>query len=114
MTGVGGGELFGPERLAAHARALAAREHLAAPTARRGGARRYGRGPLLARLHDTESVLDNVRETLQDASRRGLDVSPAGTWLLDNFFIVAEQVREIRVNLPSGYYHGLPKLAGQD
>lgn len=114
MNGVGGGELFGPDRLAAHARALAAREHLAAPTARRGGARRYGRGPLLARLRNTEAVLDDVRERLQDATRRGLDVSPAGTWLLDNFFVVAEQVREIRVNLPSGYYHGLPKLAGQD
>ncbi|HXE61171.1 MAG TPA: hypothetical protein VN607_10715, partial [Gemmatimonadaceae bacterium] len=114
VIGVGGGELFGADRLAAHARALAAREHLAASTGRRGGARRYGRGPLLARLHATESVLDDVREKLQDATRRGLDVSPAGTWLLDNFFIVAEQVREIRVNLPSGYYHGLPKLAGQD
>src|SRR6185437_9511071 len=31
-------------------------------------------------------------------------------WLLDNFHVVEEQVREIRVDLPSGFYRELPKL----
>ncbi|HMA22490.1 MAG TPA: hypothetical protein VKP00_00815, partial [Gemmatimonadaceae bacterium] len=39
-------------------------------------------------------------------------MSPAGAWLLDNFFVVLEQVPEIRTTLPPGYYHELPKLAG--
>ncbi|HZD85192.1 MAG TPA: hypothetical protein VE052_04695, partial [Gemmatimonadaceae bacterium] len=32
-------------------------------------------------------------------------------WLLDNFYIVQEHIREIRTNLPKGYYEELPKLA---
>src|SRR5262249_10242948 len=38
-------------------------------------------------------------------------VSPAAEWLVDNFHIVDEQVREIRDHLPSGFYRELPKLA---
>ena len=34
-----------------------------------------------------------------------------GEWLVDNFHIVEEQLREIREDLPRGYYHELPKLA---
>ena len=30
---------------------------------------------------------------------------------MDNFFIVEEQLREIRDDLPSGFYRKLPKLA---
>src|SRR6185437_12902478 len=32
-------------------------------------------------------------------------------WLLDNFHIVDEQIREIKNDLPPGYYRGLPKLS---
>src|SRR4029077_49153 len=32
-------------------------------------------------------------------------------WLVDNYHIVEEQLREIRQDLPRGYYHELPKLA---
>src|SRR5581483_2251701 len=38
-------------------------------------------------------------------------ISPAAEWLVDNFHIVDEQVREIREDLPRGYYRELPKLA---
>src|SRR6266699_3584118 len=38
-------------------------------------------------------------------------ISPAAEWLVDNFHIVEEQVREIREDLPKSYYHELPKLA---
>src|SRR6267143_186808 len=41
-------------------------------------------------------------------------ISPAAEWLVDNFHIVEEQVREIREDLPKGYYHELPKLAEGD
>ena len=68
-------------------------------------------GPLLLRLEDTKEVLDRVYHELNSGAERGLDISPAGDWLLDNFYIVQEHIREIRTNLPKGYYEELPKLA---
>ena len=41
----------------------------------------------------------------------GRGVVPASEWLLDNYHLVEEQIREIRDDLPSGYYRQLPKLA---
>jgi hypothetical protein len=38
-----------------------------------------------------------------DASARGIEVPPAGAWLLDSYFLVAEHGREIRANMPQGY-----------
>ena len=38
-------------------------------------------------------------------------ITPAAEWLVDNFHIVEEQLREIRDDLPTGYYRKLPKLA---
>ena len=38
-------------------------------------------------------------------------ITPAAEWLVDNFTIVDEQVREIRDDLPADYYRELPKLA---
>ena len=37
--------------------------------------------------------------------------SPAAEWLLDNFHLVEQQVREVRTDLPEGYYRELPKLS---
>src|SRR5918998_1391092 len=37
--------------------------------------------------------------------------SPAESeWLLDNYYVVEEVVREVRVHLPRSYYHELPAL----
>ena len=38
-------------------------------------------------------------------------MTPAAEWLLDNYHLVEEQIREIRDDLPPGYYRQLPKLA---
>ena len=38
-------------------------------------------------------------------------ILPAAEWLVDNFHVVDEQLREIRDDLPAGFYRGLPKLA---
>src|SRR5216684_3056877 len=37
--------------------------------------------------------------------------SPAAEWLLDNFHLVEQQVREVRTDLPESYYRELPKLS---
>ncbi|MEO5579467.1 MAG: cyclic beta 1-2 glucan synthetase, partial [Gemmatimonadaceae bacterium] len=97
--------MFGADRLAKHARNIARKHKLLPPKKQRG------HGPLLERLDGTRRVLDEVLKRLGDATERGVDISPAGEWLLDNSHIVQEHVREIRTNLPGGYYQELPKLA---
>ncbi len=99
------GEVLGADRLAKHARNIARKHRLLPPKKQRGP------GPLLLRLDDTRKVLEEVHDRLAEAAERGVDISPAGEWLLDNSYIVHEHIREIRTNLPGGYYQELPKLA---
>jgi cyclic beta-1,2-glucan synthetase len=75
--------------------------------ARRGGPR----APLLARLNQTRVVLDEAREQLAEVVAADGDVGPAGEWLLDNFHVVREHIREVHESLPRGYYRELPVLA---
>ncbi len=103
------GELYGTDRLGRHGRHIA-RTQKVVDTPR--SLRPRGRGPLLTRLGATERVLRSVHATLASAASTGVEVSPAGEWLLDNFYVVVEQILEVRATLPSDYYHELPKLAG--
>ena len=95
-------ELFSVERLEQHAAELAARLIVSAETMR-------GRS-LLSRLEENAQELIAVYRALADAVRNESIVSPAAEWLVDNFHIVEEQLREIRRDLPRGYYRELPKL----
>src|SRR6185437_10408774 len=45
------------------------------------------------------------------AIREERAITPAAEWLLDNFYVAQEQLREIREDLPRGFYRRLPKLA---
>ncbi len=40
----------------------------------------------------------------------GRPITPAAEWLLDNYHVIEEQIREIRVDLPPGFYRELPKF----
>src|SRR5579862_3298610 len=104
------GELLGAEGLAEHARALA-RQQRVAPTSPRARPMARGARPLLNRLDETRRILESIRATLATAVERGGDVSPSGEWLLDNFYVIQEHLREIRASMPRGYYQELPKLA---
>ncbi|MGE5275853.1 MAG: GH36-type glycosyl hydrolase domain-containing protein [Acidobacteriota bacterium] len=96
-------ELFSAEHLEQFAATLAA-EQLVHPRKRRG--RR-----LLPRLRENARVLIRSQRAIAEASRQTRTVSPAAEWLLNNFHIVEEQVREIQEDLPPGFYRELPKLA---
>ncbi len=66
---------------------------------------------LLRRFAENGEVLVKThRRILAEADRpegRGIDAE----WLADNFHIVEDVLREIKQDLPSGYYSELPKLA---
>ncbi|WGD29118.1 glucoamylase family protein [Ancylobacter sp. WKF20] len=96
-------EMFGPERLEQHARSLATAQPIAS--------RPRAVPALHARLESNAGVLLTAyRATAADAEA-GRPVVPAAEWLLDNYHLVEEQIREIRDDLPVGYYRQLPKLA---
>jgi cyclic beta-1,2-glucan synthetase len=99
------GEVLGVDRLAERARAVARQEKIGPPPLHRGP------GPLLRRLDDTRTVLTEIQHALSDAAAHGIDISSAGEWLLDNYYIVQEHMREVRTALPHKYYQELPKLA---
>ncbi|MGZ8843026.1 MAG: GH36-type glycosyl hydrolase domain-containing protein, partial [Pyrinomonadaceae bacterium] len=95
-------EIFSVERLEQYAHTLAA-EHKTVL--------KKGRAQLLPRLEDNGRKLVAAYRTLVESIRNGRAISPAAEWLVDNFHIVEEQLREIREDLPKSYYHELPKLA---
>ncbi len=95
-------EIFSVERLEQFAHKLA-RDHRIV--------RKKGRARLLPRLEDNGRKLIGTYRALVEAIRSGRSISPAAEWLVDNFHIVEEQLREIRQDLPKSYYYELPKLA---
>ncbi len=65
---------------------------------------------LLIRLADNEKVLLEVRNLLTEAIKDNYLITPAGEWLLDNFYLIEEQVRTAKKHLPKVYSEGLPQL----
>ena len=95
-------ELFNVEQLERQAKTLAASHQLAA-----------GRGTdkLIARLNENEHVLVETYELVTEAAKRKRRNAPAAEWLLDNFYLIEEQIRMGRRHLPASYSRELPRLA---
>ena len=96
-------ELFSAERLEQHGETLAAAQRVTT-TPRKAR-------PLLPRVLDNGRVLLESYRAIAQAIREERGITPAAEWLVDNYHIVDEQVREIRDDLPPGFYRELPKLA---
>ena len=95
-------ELYSTERLEEGAQELG-RGHRAVHGFRKGR-------PLLARLKENGRILLDSYRAVAEAIREERTISPAAEWLVDNFHIVEEQLREIREDLPPRFYRELPKL----
>jgi cyclic beta-1,2-glucan synthetase len=92
-------QVLGTDHLAELARAVAVQW----PAAVRPGAH-----SLLRRLRDNERVLHAARSEAAAAADAREPLTPDAEWLLDNFFIIEEVLREVRKDLPHGYYEELP------
>ncbi len=66
---------------------------------------------LLPRLAANEEILLRVFEQLTEAVTAGRRVTPASDWLLDNFYLIEEQIRTAKRHLPRNYSRELPRLA---
>ncbi len=93
-------ELFSIEQLARHAEELA--DHHQVVT-------RRGSNSLLDRLEQNEEILRAFNHTTLDISA-GRRLTPASEWLLDNFYLIEEQIQMARRHLPRGYSRALPRL----
>ncbi len=97
------GELFSVERLEQHAGSLALAQGVTDTPPKVLS--------LSARLEDNAKVLLKAYRASALEVAEGRDIVPAATWLLDNYHLIEAQIREVRDDLPPGYYHQLPKLA---
>jgi cyclic beta-1,2-glucan synthetase len=95
-------ELFSVERLEQHAESLAAAQRVAWNA---GTPRTH-----TTRLDDNTKVLVGCYRAIVAATHAHQPITPAAEWLLDNFHVVDEQIREIKDDLPPGFYRKLPKL----
>jgi len=96
-------ELFSIERLEQHGETLAVAQRVTDRP-------RAGR-PIAARIRANARVLLEVYRGTAAAIREERAIIPAAEWLVDNFHVVEQQIREIRDDLPRGFYRQLPKLA---
>ena len=95
-------ELFSAEQMANHGAQLAREHRLSSRSAAHS---------LLARLGDNEALLVHSCETLTTATLTSRRVMPAAEWLLDNFYLIEEQIRIAQKHLPKSYSRELPRLA---
>jgi cellobiose phosphorylase len=95
-------ELFSSDQMDQHGKTLAGSHKLS-----------LGRAPdrLLTRLAENESVLIGACQLLTAAVTANRRITPAGEWLLDNFYLIEEQIRTAKRHLPKGYSRELPRLA---
>jgi hypothetical protein len=95
-------ELFSIEQLKQHAVMMAGR-HKIDPDP--------GPDKLLPRLADNERVLLEAYDIVTSAAIPGQRVVSAEVWLLDNFYLIEQQIELARRHLPTGYSRQLPRLA---
>jgi cellobiose phosphorylase len=93
-------ELFSVDQLARHARALAASHQVIT---------RLGSNNLLSRLGQNEDILRTFNLATLEV-KPGRRITPAAEWLLDNFYVIEEQIQMARRHLPRGYSRELPRL----
>lgn len=94
-------ELFSADQMEQHGKTLAGLHKV-----------EFGRArdQLLARLAENEQVLTYACNMLTEAVNDNRRITSAGEWLLDNFYLIEEQIRTAKRHLPKGYSRELPHL----
>lgn len=94
-------ELFSRDQMEQHGRKLAASHQVSLE---------HVPDQLLSRLSENEGVLIAASELLTAAAKANRRIAPAGEWLLDNFYLIEDQIRLAQRHLPKGYSRELPRL----
>lgn len=96
-------ELYSPDQLENHARALSS-QHTVSPSRRSV--------MLLSRLKRNEQIIDHTYELVTRMVRDGERMPPAAEWLLDNYYVIKEQIGLAHEHLPRRFSRELPVLSG--
>ncbi len=94
-------DLFSADQMEQHGKLLAGGHQLKSGIAR---------DRLLARLGENEILLLGSHNLLTEDVKADRRITPAGEWLLDNFYLIEEQIRTARRHLPKGFSRELPCL----
>jgi cyclic beta-1,2-glucan synthetase len=94
-------ELFSADQMERHGKTLAQLHSLS---------RMPGSDQLQRRLDGNEVVLQSTCTLLLESVSEGLHITPAGEWLLDNFYLIEEQIFAARAHLSKRYWRELPVL----
>lgn len=94
-------ELFNAEQMEQRGKRLAAMHKLS---------QEHSQDYLMKRLAENEAVLIDVCRRLTTAVKANRQITPASEWLLDNFYLIEEQIRTARCHMPKGYSRELPRL----
>ncbi|MFL5329964.1 MAG: GH36-type glycosyl hydrolase domain-containing protein [Gemmataceae bacterium] len=94
-------ELYGQAYLENYARELAAAS---------ASSLTYPARPIQDRLTEDDRILHAAYEEIREASHGQETLTTDAEWLLDNFFVVEDVLREVKRDLPTGYYKELPRL----
>ncbi len=93
-------ELFSLEQLTRHAPKLALQHQLV---------KQHRSNPLLAQLELNKQILRDFNH-LSLQIKPGKRITAAVEWILDNFYLIEEQIQIARRHLPKGYSQELPTL----
>src|ERR1700722_11049820 len=93
-------ELFSSEQMSRYGKILATTHKLSS---------RPRQDHLIKRLAANEVILHEVRKLLTDSIKRKYQITPAGEWLIDNFYLVEEHIRNAKIHFPRKYSEDLPQ-----
>jgi cyclic beta-1,2-glucan synthetase len=96
-------ELFSIERLEQEAERLAAADQVTTSPS-------HGRN-LARRLRDNGRALVDAYRDAEKALREERAITPGDQWLLDNFYVAQQQIRQAHDHFPRAFLRGLPALA---
>jgi cyclic beta-1,2-glucan synthetase len=96
-------EIFGAERFRQHAFSLAKSQAITKKPSNVFS--------IIDRLDSNADLLREAYRDISEAASEGKIVTPAAEWLIDNYHLVEQHVRQTRADLPKGFYRQLPKLA---
>jgi len=62
-------------------------------------------------LDDSKHVLNEAYKTLSRLAKKDQEISPAAEWLIDNFYIIQEQIVQVEYDFPKEYQRSIPSIS---
>ena len=70
---------------------------------------RRGSFPIANRLKKFTEFFQSSYQYLDESAKAQISTSSAAEWLLDNFYVLEQAIRQVEEDMPAEYYNRLPK-----